>query len=57
MKRELGIWLMDIAKYIITAVVLTSIFGTMEGEWAVWLGILAVVVTLFVGLWLVKENK
>ena len=48
---------MDIAKYIITAVVLTSIFGTMEGEWAVWLGILAVVVTLFVGLWLVKENK
>ncbi len=57
MKRELGIWLMDIAKYIITAVVLTSIFGTMEGKWAVWLGILAVVVTLFVGLWLVKENK
>ena len=57
MKRELGIWLMDIAKYIITAVVLTSIFGTMDGTWAVWLGILAVVVTLFVGLWLVKENK
>lgn len=57
MKRELGIWLMDIAKYIITAVVLTSIFGTMDGKWAVWLGILAVVVTLFVGLWLVKENK
>lgn len=57
MKRELGIWLMDIAKYIITAVVLTSIFGTMDGTWAVWSGIVAVLLTLFGGLWLVKENK
>ena len=48
---------MDIAKYIITAVVLTSIFGTMDGTWAVWSGIVAVLLTLFGGLWLVKENK
>lgn len=27
MKKELGKWLMDIAKYTMTAVILTSIFG------------------------------
>lgn len=30
MKKEFGKWLMDIAKYITTAVVLTSIFGEVE---------------------------
>ena len=57
MKRELGIWLMDIAKYIATAVVLTSIFGTMKGQWRILLGLFSIVLTLFTGLWLVKENK
>lgn len=57
MKRELGIWLMDIAKYIATAVVLTSIFGTMKGQWIILLGLFSIVLTLFTGLWLVKENK
>ena len=57
MKRELGIWLMDIAKYIATAVVLTSIFGTMNGQWIILLGLFSIVLTFFTGLWLVKENK
>ena len=30
MKKEFGKWLMDIAKYITTAVILTSIFGEIE---------------------------
>ncbi len=30
MRKEFGKWLMDIAKYITTAVVLTSFFGTVE---------------------------
>lgn len=32
MKTELGKWLMDIAKYIATAVVLTTIFGEIGSE-------------------------
>ena len=35
MRKELGKWLMDIAKYITTAVVLTSIFGAVEQKWII----------------------
>ena len=38
MKKELGKWLMDIAKYITTAVVLTSIFGEVEQQWIIYAG-------------------
>lgn len=58
MKKELGKWLMDIAKYITTAVVLTSIFGDVQERWIIYVGgSLAVIVTLLAGLWLVKEEK
>ena len=49
---------MDIAKYITTAVVLSSIFGDVQEEWVIYVGgSLAIVVTLLAGLWLVKEEK
>lgn len=58
MKKELGKWLMDIAKYITTAVVLTSIFGDVEERWVIYIGgSLAVIITLFAGLWLVRDKK
>jgi hypothetical protein len=58
MKKELGKWLMDIAKYITTAVVLTSIFGNVQDRWIIYVGgSLAVIVTLLAGLWLVKDKK
>lgn len=58
MKKELGKWLMDIAKYITTAVILTSIFGEIEQKWIIFLsGILAVSFTLGWGLYLVKDKK
>lgn len=48
MRKELGKWLMDIAKYITTAVVLTSIFRGVQEEWIIYVGgSLAVVITLF----------
>lgn len=47
---------MDIAKYITTVVVLTSIFGDIEERWVIYIGgALAIVVTLGWGLYLVKE--
>ena len=58
MRKELGKWLMDIAKYITTAVVLTSIFGEVQEEWVIYVGgALAVVITLLAGLWLVRDKN
>lgn len=58
MRKELGKWLMDIAKYITTAVVLTSIFGDVQEQWVIYLGgSLAIIVTLLAGLWLVRDKK
>ena len=49
---------MDIAKYITTAVVLTSIFGDVQEKWIIYLGgPLAIVITLLAGLWLVNDKK
>lgn len=38
MKKEFGKWLMDIAKYITTAVILTSIFGDVQQKWIIYAG-------------------
>lgn len=57
MRKEFGKWLMDIAKYITTAVVLSSVFGEVE-TWVVYLiGGLSVVVTLVWRLYLVNEKS
>jgi hypothetical protein len=58
MKKEFGKWLMDIAKYITTAVILTSIFGDVQQKWIIYAGgVLAVGFTLGWGLYLVKDNN
>jgi hypothetical protein len=58
MRKELGKWLMDIAKYITTAVILTSIFGDVAQKWIIYtVGAITVVLTLSIGLYLVKDNK
>lgn len=56
MRREFGKWLMDIAKYIVTAVVLSSFFGEAS-TWVVYLGGgLSMLVALFCGLYLVSDE-
>jgi hypothetical protein len=58
MKKEFGKWLMDIAKYITTAVILTSIFGEIDQKWVIYVGgIISILLTLGVGLWLVQDKK
>lgn len=57
MKKELGKWLMDIAKYMATALLLSSAFGDMESPLVVVLVIIATALTLFFGLLLVKNKK
>lgn len=59
MKKELGKWLMDIAKYMATAILLSSVFnGIDEWVWYVYaLLVVAVLVTLIVGLSMIKEKE
>lgn len=57
MKKELGKWLMDIAKYIASAVILTSLFEDIGERWIIYVGgSIAVIITLSWGLYLVKER-
>lgn len=49
---------MDIAKYIMTAVILTSIFGEFSQKWIVYVGgSLTIACTLGWGLYLLKDNN
>lgn len=58
MKKELGKWLIDIAKYITIAVVVMGILHRHYLYWALYIGApFTVVITLLAGLWLVRDNK
>lgn len=58
MRKEFGKWLMDIAKYITTAVVLTSIFGEVEQKWIIYAGwFTSILLTLGFDLYLVRDKK
>jgi amino acid permease len=57
MKKELGKWLMDIAKYMATALLLSSAFGDMGNIWVIISVIIATALTLFSGLLLVRNKK
>lgn len=35
MKHELGKWFLDIAKYLVTAILFASVFGEIEEKWIV----------------------
>ena len=58
MKKELGKWLMDIAKYITTAIILSSVFSDVQEKSIIFIvGILSVLLALLWGLYLVKEPE
>jgi hypothetical protein len=60
MKKELGKWLLDVAKYVATAFLISSFLGGIERRWIMYLaGAVTVMATLSIGLWLVhvKNNE
>ena len=58
MQKEFGKWLMDVAKYVATAVILSTIFSDMQEKSVFFvLGILSMVFMLLWGLYLVREPK
>ena len=57
-QKEVGKWLVDVAKYIATAVVITSIFGGMVNRgWVVAVGLIAIVLMLVCGVVLIDQGK
>ena len=57
MRKEFGKWLMDIAKYVLTAVIISTAFSGM-GE--IWMYVIAgIIVTAIVGLglWLIRDKQ
>ena len=57
MRKELGKWLLDIAKYLVTAVLLASVFSDIEEKWAVYIVVsIAIIFTLGFGIYLVKDK-
>ena len=57
MRKEFGKWLMDVAKYMVTALLLSSVFGDMESPLVLTSVIVASSATLGAGLWLVRNKK
>ena len=57
MRKELGKWLMDIAKYMTTVLLLSSVFGEMDSLLIVGLVIFSALLTLLIGLSLVGDKK
>jgi len=59
MRKEFGKWLMDIAKYLTTAVLLASVFSDLDDKWIIYVTVtISIALSLGIGLWLLKEpNK
>ena len=58
MKKEIEKWFMDIAKYLATAVLISSFLGSFERRWAIYVaGIAGVVLCMFLGLYFLNDKK
>ena len=58
MRKEIGKWFMDIAKYVATAVLISQFLGGFEQKWAVYLvGIATVAVCFFLGMIYIRDEK
>ena len=57
-ETELGKWLLDIAKYLVTAVLLASVFSDIEEKLIIYIVVsIAIIITLGFGLYLVRDKK
>lgn len=58
MDEEIGKWLLDISKYIITAYILSQMFGKDNDSWWSFIGAVLLAVLLFaLGYYLIKKEK
>ena len=57
MKKEFGKWLMDIAKYMVTALLLSTIFADMAEPIILWMVVIFSAVTLIAGLSIIYNSE
>jgi len=58
MRKEIGKWFMDIAKYVTTAVLISSFLGGFEQKWIVYtVGITGVMLCISLGLYFLNDKK
>ncbi len=58
MRKKFGDWLLDIAKYMATAILLTSVFDEIRESWISYVSVsIAIILSLIVGLILTKDAK
>lgn len=53
---EIGKWLLDISKYLVTAMLLTTAFGDMSNPWIVLGVIISALITFMLGVVLVRRS-
>ena len=57
MKKEIGKWFMDVAKYIATAVLLTQIFGEMrDSVYIIMYALVSVVIIFALGVSIIRSD-
>ena len=56
MKREFGKWLLDIAKYMVTALLLATIFKDMKDPIIIYMVVILSLVVLIFGLYVIYDS-
>ena len=57
MKKEFGKWILDVAKYVATAVIISNLFSDLHGNTFLIVGVVSVAAMLILGLLLTRDNK
>ena len=56
-KKEFGKWLMDIAKYMVTALLLSTIFSDMQEPIIIYMVVILSIIVLIFGLYWINEAE
>ena len=57
MKKEFGKWLLDIAKYMVTALLLSTIFADMNEPIIIYMVVILSTIVLCFGLYWINESE
>ncbi len=57
-REEIGKWLMDVAKYVAAAVLISTFLGEFTSRWVIYvIGILSVILLMWMGLWFIAKTN
>ena len=57
MNKEIGKWFLDVAKYILTAVLLKNLFGNSDSAFVVIVAISAMIALFVLGIYFLKDGE